>query len=682
MRFSTGFTMVELAIVFVIIGLITTMGMVATLGAVESARRASTENRLDAIEKALMDFRNKHNRLPCPSDHTGVSTDSSFGQELRDGTQCSLSHPGTAPYLFTDLADGSTVAEGGVPTEALGLPDEFMSDGWGRRFMYSIPTTAGEDNSFRLFIRPQSNQCSGEVLDQASAVRSNGPIYVLTSFGPNGHGGYLNDSTRVNAGITNPLELINCRCDSSAVSNSNYVDGTVNLQWVQADAVDSSNVATQFDDVVRYKERWQMMNADDYLNSANYKDYVMAVAYEEEPDLYFYQFNGCTREWVVHPDVAGSGGFLTPTGATNGENVIFDRDTVLFHTNSATRPMQPYYITRDNIIASTCAAMADCVPAVPAAVVGSNPANINPMVTSKNHYIALSYEDAPYVQLYNAHNTDTESPVFVPIATSLPATKLSAYPASGTAYGQITTVFPNSPVGTAPTAAPTIIAFSKNAEYMFLSDRTTYKDMYARINDNTYKKVLSTFQPASALTVNDIGSAAFSPDGKYFAIGIASGVGVSAVTIWKIRPGTPFTNVTNPFVSVTFPSISFPGNVPPTVAFSPDGLYLVAAGGDGSTGPAGTSGNVMIYKIDANDTFTDITANIEGSFVADEDVIANRPILFTPDSNQFFIAMDHTGGSTVVQFEKTTSLTWRLNTPGENVFSTSDSVTSMAITPP
>jgi prepilin-type N-terminal cleavage/methylation domain-containing protein len=688
----TGFTLIELAVVLIIIALVTSMGMVATVGTIENTKRTSTDNRMDAIEKALMDFRNKYNRLPCPADPTLAMTDTNSGKELRDATlttECDNANPTLPPYLIADIHDVARTTEGGVPTKSLGLPDEFMFDGWGRRFMYTIPITAGVEQSFKLFIRPQEQECAASIQDSTLlSYRSYGPIYVLLSFGPNGHGAFTNGTTRAYSPLaTDPHEFVNCRCTvdgtlSDAAFNYLFSSGII-ATWIIP--------AGEFDDIIRFKERWQMQNEEDARVSANYKDYVLTVTYDGVPPTFVYKFNGCTRDLIKHPGVDQARWYLpTPTtpatDAWHAGNVFFDGDTLFFYTNSSTNPIQPYHFTRNTVDMSTCTDINDCVPTVPA----SSTTTTNAVAVSNNHYVAVGYSEAvpPFVQVYRATNTDTARPLLTPLSTPLAAAHLSAFttlPTLGAKYGQPTSVFPT---GHAPSAAPRIIALSKNADYMFLTDSDgvgggSYATMYARVGSSTFKKLDAGNQPS--LTVTAIGSAAFSPDGKYFAAGVS---GTPAVKIWRLRPGMPFiSGGTSPLVTVTFPSISFPGAVPPMVAFSPDGLYFVAVGGVASVPGPVHAGNIFIYKIDNNDTFTSITPNITGTYdtvtYGAETVIPGLPVLFTPDSNQFFFATSHAGGSAIIELDKASVDTWRLKYPFPEAFSSPVTApTAMAITPP
>ena len=91
-RRVAGFTLLELTIVLVIVAIITGMGLISTLGVLESARRAATENKLNEIEKALMAFRVANGRLPCPFDLYHADTSAFAGLESEPPGTCLTSH--------------------------------------------------------------------------------------------------------------------------------------------------------------------------------------------------------------------------------------------------------------------------------------------------------------------------------------------------------------------------------------------------------------------------------------------------------------------------------------------------------------------------------------------------------------------------------------------------------------
>ena len=163
-----------------------------------------------------------------------------------------------ANYTATVPTGGTTtVVEGAVPTRALSLPDEFMYDGFGRKFGYSVwaPMTAPQS-----FINYGIVPNCGEITVKGATprIRTSRAIYSLISYGLNGHGGYNAQGTRTNTGSVNTDEQANCHCDSSA--HDTLYSGT----YVQKDRTeDPTNYLDTFDDIVRYKERWQMQSFND-----------------------------------------------------------------------------------------------------------------------------------------------------------------------------------------------------------------------------------------------------------------------------------------------------------------------------------------------------------------------------------------------------------------------------------
>ncbi len=243
--------------VLTIIAVITGMGMTAGLGALESARRAQTSNKLDVIETTLMSYRTAYNRLPCPADPTIANTAANYGVEAANPGSCT----GGAPAIsatFTDTTNN--VVEGAVPFNALGLPEEYMYDGWGRKFAYAVNYNVTATNA--MSGESLAESCKITVNDAASTGgnRSTGAVYVLVSYGPDGHGGYLRSGSRNNAGSNNSNELINCHCNTATAAETTYA-----ANYVQQDpTLDPTTYTDQFGDYVRFKERWQMATSDDF----------------------------------------------------------------------------------------------------------------------------------------------------------------------------------------------------------------------------------------------------------------------------------------------------------------------------------------------------------------------------------------------------------------------------------
>jgi len=262
----TGFTLLELSIVLTVIALITAAGLSMGGSMIESARQASTNNKLDAIEQALIAYRLTYNQLPCPTDATLTEGSSNFGQEAgfavanSPANSCVGGTPAANSSATIAAHSSTTVAEGAVPVRTLNLPDEYQVDGWGRKFGYAVWTPITGANAFITYTL--DSNCGALTINNAGGnARSTAADYVLISYGPNGHGGYLKTGSRYFMGSDNADEWTNCHCNASA--DTGYVGTYVQHDPAQTSASDSLSV---FDDIVRYKERWQMQNAyDGYL---------------------------------------------------------------------------------------------------------------------------------------------------------------------------------------------------------------------------------------------------------------------------------------------------------------------------------------------------------------------------------------------------------------------------------
>lgn len=244
-----GFTLPEVAIVVAMVGMLIGIGATAGLGILESARRSATQNGLDQLEAALMDYRITYNRLPCPADAREPRSSATYGMEAAGPGDCT----GGLPQATRGPA--GDVVEGAVPFKTLGLPEAASTDAWGRQYAYAVNRLVTGDEAMTHMTL--SEQCDITVLDAGGGLHSGGAMYALVSFGPNGHGAYLPGGARINAQSVGTGELENCDCDSSAASTA--YDGN----YVMQPAAGAGNPLDLFDDSVRYKERWQLAVTDD-----------------------------------------------------------------------------------------------------------------------------------------------------------------------------------------------------------------------------------------------------------------------------------------------------------------------------------------------------------------------------------------------------------------------------------
>lgn len=136
--FNSGFTLVELTIVLVIVALLAG-GMLVTLSTSRDiASEREAQKQLASINEALLGFSAGQGRLPCPA--TATST----GRE----SYCTNSSGGCGIELFAAQTHGrcTDFFNGFVPAAALGLsPTDgqgFAIDAWGNRLRYAVSDKA------------------------------------------------------------------------------------------------------------------------------------------------------------------------------------------------------------------------------------------------------------------------------------------------------------------------------------------------------------------------------------------------------------------------------------------------------------------------------------------------------------------------------------------------------------
>jgi prepilin-type N-terminal cleavage/methylation domain-containing protein len=115
-----GFSLVELAVVLAIVGLLIAMGMYTLSAQNEQRAREQTSRTLEQAREALLGYAVANGRLPCPASSTSNGIESPAG----GGTVC------------TNLNDGflPAVTLGFQPTDANG----YAIDAWNNRIRYAI----------------------------------------------------------------------------------------------------------------------------------------------------------------------------------------------------------------------------------------------------------------------------------------------------------------------------------------------------------------------------------------------------------------------------------------------------------------------------------------------------------------------------------------------------------------
>lgn len=227
-----GFTLVELAVVLIIVALMVGFGLQALHGSNQNNCYEKTRVQMRDIQGALEKFvlNGTNNRYPDAADPAVGSANGLFGRE-------------------GGAATVGNMHIGAVPTGALGLPNSYATDCWGTKFTYAV-TTALTSNSPTTGY-PSAANGTLTVHKDGGSLMSNA-AYVLVSHGEDKMGGTpLTTADRsTNSCSVSATKPDTNNCDRN---DTNFYDVTFN---------NGSNAANFFDDLVAYGEKFPVVPAN------------------------------------------------------------------------------------------------------------------------------------------------------------------------------------------------------------------------------------------------------------------------------------------------------------------------------------------------------------------------------------------------------------------------------------
>lgn len=223
---ARGFSLVEMALVLLIVGLLAAVFLPATNTFLENNRRKETRAKLEALEQAMVRFVIVNRRLPCPADGALAPGNANQGLELGAAGVC----------------NPATQINGVVPWRSLGLAQSDAMDAWSTMVTYrvwggantlTVHTVAGTGMDMKNLDPATPGAVSGwlasrgfrvcnaaacpvtvpvDAAELASKVNGNGVAYVLISHGANRFGGFTADGNYLGTSsgpAPGPLENIN-----------------------------------------------------------------------------------------------------------------------------------------------------------------------------------------------------------------------------------------------------------------------------------------------------------------------------------------------------------------------------------------------------------------------------------------------------------------------------------------
>jgi prepilin-type N-terminal cleavage/methylation domain-containing protein len=226
---QAGFTLIEMAIVLIILTLVVGGALVPLGAQIDQRKRAETQKTLDEIREALMGYALSHGVLPCPSvEAAGIpSGDKNPNLNLNCTSIPLISPPPTSP-------SPPSIATGYIPWKDLGVNNK---DGWGNLIRYAVDTSF--INSFNLSTTASITIKTRDTSGATPSLGTGIPAVVL-SLGKNGYGGMSADFIAQSAVPASNLD------EKQNISNSSasYFSRT------PSPAGTATSLGGEFDDIV------------------------------------------------------------------------------------------------------------------------------------------------------------------------------------------------------------------------------------------------------------------------------------------------------------------------------------------------------------------------------------------------------------------------------------------------
>ncbi|MGH9961886.1 MAG: prepilin-type N-terminal cleavage/methylation domain-containing protein [Pyrinomonadaceae bacterium] len=231
MNLVRGFSLIEMAVVLIVLVLLLGGALVPLSTQVEQRKIAETEKAIEEAKEALIGFALANSRLPCP-DNPPPSVPPDGVSDPTTGGNCSNDFEGVLPWVTLKVAG---------------------ADAWGRRFRYRVspeftdvpaPTCATGDGKIGLCDSGVINVTTKDATKTSQSLVT-GAAAIVISHGKNG----FSATTETNVALPNPPAS---NVDENAnIAGPNYFSRTITpLATPCSDAPLSASAYCEFDDIL------------------------------------------------------------------------------------------------------------------------------------------------------------------------------------------------------------------------------------------------------------------------------------------------------------------------------------------------------------------------------------------------------------------------------------------------
>jgi len=232
MKQHSGFTLVEMAIVLVIFGLVLATLLLPLSAQRSMASQAQTANTLDSARQALLGFVQANGRLPCPATNNGTAIfPDDTGNSNPNGSGACIHQSGFLP--------GTTL--GISPTD----PQGFALDAWNNRIRYALTkansnaftTNNGLNNLGIAALTPDLRVCASSTSTSCTASINliNNAVAIIYSVGETGAQGSIgkpDEMENLNATGTAKLDTVFVSHDIAKLPQTNPNEFDHIVTWI------------------------------------------------------------------------------------------------------------------------------------------------------------------------------------------------------------------------------------------------------------------------------------------------------------------------------------------------------------------------------------------------------------------------------------------------------------------